>query len=250
MVAALVLISCDPKNKTNSDTPDSHSTDTSNTQTTPSIATNTTPAVVLPRFDPVFPKGYDKIGEDTGDLTKDGIPEKVLVLNTDKLGDMGNEREIRIYKVENDTWKLWHTSTGAVLSSEAGGVMGDPFERINIENGAIVIKHFGGSRQKWEYTHRFRYQNNQWELIGVTILNTDPCEELESFDYNLSSGRVNYLLTKESCDNNGNELSSKTLVKEDFSYKMSSLPQMDGFIIGTTYAEHNGKCYPPGNCGH
>lgn len=252
LFSVLVFFACDPKNKTNPATPVNPGTDTVTTTTTTDDPATTAPApaTILPVFDLILPKGYEKIGEATGDLTKDGVPEKVLVLNTGKPGDMGDEREIRIYKVENNAWKLWHTSTGAVLSSESGGVFGDPFESIDIASGAIVIKHFGGSRQKWAYTHRFRYQNYTWELIGATIINTDPCEELESFDYNLSSGRVEYRLTKESCDDNGNILSSKTLVKEDFNYRMSSLPKMDGFIIGTVYAKHNGKCYPPGNCGH
>ena len=62
-----------------------------------------------------------------------------------------------------------YKAIGGVLPSEHGGMMGDPFEGLSIDRKCIVIHHFGGSRDKWKYTHRFRNQNRDWELVGSTI---------------------------------------------------------------------------------
>lgn len=177
--------------------------------------------------------GLKQMATVTGDLDKDKIPEKVVVFDTkrESESDMGTEREIHIYKKTNGDWKLWHQSIGAVLPSENGGMMGDPFESLSIEKGSIVIKHFGGSREKWSYTHRFRYQNNTWELIGVTVNNGSPCDYWEDFDYNLSTGK--YIYTKETEDCEGEK--SKTIDKKtkEAQHKLARLPKMDNFEPGS-----------------
>ena len=92
------------------------------------------------------PKSFKVLDETKGDLDKDGVFEKVIVYDTEKETDLGTERQIFIYKKTNDKWKLWKKSVGAILPSQHGGMMGDPFERISIERNCIVINHFGGSR--------------------------------------------------------------------------------------------------------
>lgn len=178
----------------------------------------------------ILPNGHKSIGVATGDLDKDKIPERVVVYNTTRKVDMGDEREIRIFKKRNDEWELWHTSVGAVLPSEHGGMMGDPFEGITIERGAIVIKHFGGSNQKWTYTHRYRFQRNTWELIGATIKIGTPCQEMEVFDYNLSTGDYVYTKETERCDNSDKTISSIKEKKEKT--RKIDKPKMDRFYPG------------------
>lgn len=177
------------------------------------------------------PAGYKKLGEATGDLDKDGVAEKVAVFDTERNTDMGTEREIQVFKKTDGAWTLWHKSIGAVLPSENGGVMGDPFQDIKIENGSIVLFHFGGSRYKWTYTHRFRFQNSAWQLIGATVNNGTPCEYWENIDYNLSTGKVKYEKETEDCE--GGEDNVKTTKKsKDFTKKLAKLPPMDGFKPG------------------
>ena len=36
---------------------------------------------------------------------------------------------------------------------------------IYIKNGCIVVQNSGGSADKWDYVHTYRYQNNNWYLI-------------------------------------------------------------------------------------
>jgi len=179
------------------------------------------------------PSKYELLKEVTGDLDKDGIDEKVVVYNTSEEGDAGTVRELRIFKKEGDIWKLWHTSIGAVMSSEAGGMMGDPFDAIEIKKGSIVITNLGGSREKWSYSHQYRYQNDNWELIGATVMYGSPCDYWVDFDYNLSTGKINYKKTIESCESEDAEPVTTTS-KESFTKKVKLLPKMDGFDPGST----------------
>ncbi len=177
------------------------------------------------------PNGFEAIGAAKGDLDKDNTPEKVIVYNTPRQTDFGTERELHIFKQKGGAWELWHKSVGAVLPSENGGTMGDPFEEVKVENGSVVVSHFGGSREKWHYTHRFRYQNNSWQLIGATVINGAPCDYFDDFDYNLSTGKIAYKKTTEDCEKNEGNPVIKT-DKRDFMVKPKSLPKMDGFRPG------------------
>ena len=177
------------------------------------------------------PVGYVFLASAKGDLDKDGQDEKAVVYDTGRQTDYGSEREIQIFKKKDTGWELWHKSVGPVMGSEQGGVMGDPFEGLSIENGSLVLSHFGGSREKWHYTHRFRFQNNDWQLIGATVNNGAPCDYFEDFDYNLSTGKIDYKKTTEDCEKSEEHPVTKTTQK-DFVVKPKALPSMDGFHPG------------------
>ena len=172
------------------------------------------------------------IKEAKGDLDGDKEDELVAVYDTKREGDLGTEREIHIFKKKADKWNLLHKSIGAVLQSKGGGMMGDPFEELTIENGAIVIRHFGGSREKWNYTHRYRFQKDNWFLIGATLVFSSPCEASNTYDYNLSTGKVDVTDTIESCDEAG-EPKGKPKTKTSSAIVKSQKPVlMDGFSPG------------------
>ncbi len=208
--------------------------ETSNTEESSSEATTQTMAAPNEAATAAIeaPAGYEEIGQATGDLDGDKVDEKVIVYNTSKEGDFGKEREILIFKNENNTWKLWHKSAGAVLPSDNGGMMGDPFQSIMIEKGVIAIEHFGGSRQKWTYTHRYRFQNEAWKLIGATIIYGSPCDYFEDLDYNLSTGNFVYTKENEECDDKGDNPKPISKDKKEGKLKLAKLPNMDGFEPG------------------
>jgi len=83
-------------------------------------------------------------------------------------------------------------SDDAVLDGDEGGAFGDPFESLSVEKGAVVIMHYGGSRDRWGYTHRYRYKDGQWMLIGLSFGNTDTLnlEHFDNHDINLVTGAV------------------------------------------------------------
>ena len=173
------------------------------------------------------PKHFKILDEKEGDLDKDGVFEKVIVYDTPKETDMGTERQIYIYKKNNDTWELWKKSVGAILPSKHGGLMGDPFEGISIIRNCIVINHSGGARQRWYYTHRFRFQSDSFQLIGVTINFGSPCDNFYNFDYNLSTGKIIYEYETSDCENKSSKMEKKEIVK-----KLQTLPTMANFYPG------------------
>jgi hypothetical protein len=249
-LCCLLFTACTNSNEQKVEIPTNDTAQVVASNTTEKILTTPEIEQVIPPFKSELPNGYELIQEASGDLNKDKIEEKVLVANTDREGDFGTERDVFIYKIENTEWKLWHRSTGAVLPSDHGGMMGDPFENVSVENGAIVFSHFGGSRQKWAYTHRFRFQNDTWELIGLTNENIATCEETEKFDYNLSSGNVVYKKDYESCED-GDEITIVKTENENFVSKPIVLPIMDGFSFDKPIYAINpksGNCYPPSAC--
>lgn len=137
------------------------------------------------------------------------------------------EQVLAIYKKENGKWKILHQTSAPLLSSQSGGMMGNPFTGISISKKSIVIKHFGGSRDKWEYTHRYRFQNGDWYLIGASSGFGAPCDYWVSFDYNMSAGDATYKKTVENCENGENKV-----VQSQKSNKKITQPKMDDFAPG------------------
>ncbi|MCZ0750677.1 hypothetical protein [Aeromonas enteropelogenes] len=172
------------------------------------------------------------IGEAMGDLDKDGIDEKVIVLDTGLDGEIGTQRTLLIYKKKQDKWALWHSSQGPILDSAHGGMMGDPFISVDIQRGAIVIDHFGGSRHKWSYTHRYRFNNKAWYLIGATINYGAPCEGFFNFDFNVMKGKAIYKTYQDGCIDEEVASNFKTEQKE-ISVPVIKPIDMDGFYPGS-----------------
>jgi hypothetical protein len=182
--------------------------------------------------DIAIPAGFKKLMEAKGDLDKDGIAELVVVFDTPKKVELGTERQLWIYKQNGLVWKLWHKCIGPVLSSEHGGMMGDPFVSVEIKHGCIEIYHFGGDADKWQYTHRYRYQNNNWYLIGAKIIFGRLCLQLSNYDYNLSTGKIEVIINTQKCDDNN----EKVLSSKDEHFTLIRKPAkpilMDGIDIG------------------
>ncbi|WP_040416034.1 hypothetical protein [Cyclobacterium qasimii] len=164
----------------------------------------------------VIPNGYELIAEDIGDLDKDQICEKVLVFETSEPSEYGNVREIQVLKYSNGKWQVWKKSSNAILKSQEGGVMGDPFEEIAIENGILTISFSGGSSWKWFYKDKYRFQNEEFELIGHTSIYGRNCDYWASFDFNISTGKIIYEKEYEDCEKD--QEIYKTEV-EEFFYK-------------------------------
>lgn len=180
----------------------------------------------------------------TGDLTQDGIEEKVTVWEPGETGEFGNIRQLDIFKKDGEEWKLFYTSKTAVLPSDAGGMMGDPFfdKGIEINDGVLEIYHFGGSSWKWHYTHKYRFQNKEFELIGFETYYGKLCEYFFTFDYNLSTGQAVYKKEVERCNDQNIAVGSKKYV-ESFTKKLKTKPTLktintaDLFIVTEKYQE-------------
>lgn len=167
-----------------------------------------------------IPKKYELLDSVCGDLNNDNIPELVVAYTTALKDEMeGNKRTLCIYHLKNDQWELWKQSKSALLGSKDGGMMGDPFGGIEISKGVLSISHYGGSSWKWGYTDKYRFQNNDFELIGLESLNGKSCEYWETEDFNLSTGKFIYSKEYETCSDDeevGPNTSDENKEKETF----------------------------------
>lgn len=136
------------------------------------------------------PDGATIIETVDGDLDGDHIPEKVIVYNTKDTADYGNIREIQILKKVNKKWTVLEKSRNAVLKSKDGGMMGDPYQTTEINDGILMITQAGGSSWKWGYTDKYRFQNGHFELIGYSSNSGKPEEYWTDIDFNLSTGKL------------------------------------------------------------
>jgi hypothetical protein len=132
-----------------------------------------------------------------GDLNKDGLPDKAFVIEgEDKQTDeefYAPPRSLLIaLKNKDNTYSLSIKSDKAIMLRDQGGVFGDPFQDIKIENDSLVIEFYGGSNYRWYMYYRFRYQNDGWYLIGVTkgsyFTGTATMDEADEEDYDLLTG--------------------------------------------------------------
>ena len=133
---------------------------------------------------------FKMIIEEIGDLDNDGIDEKIVIYEINEVTNYRKLRELWIFKNENGKWINWIKTNDAILASNEGGPMGDPLEGIEIENNLLRIHFYGGSNWKWTYTDTYKFQNNQFELIGYTHTNFKLCDDWDSLDFNLSTGKI------------------------------------------------------------
>ena len=182
-----------------------------------------------------LPADLKMLSKAQGDLTKNGIDEQVFVVEplVEEAEYMeAPPRRVQVYRLAEGEWQLWQEIPGGVLSADEGGMFGDPFQEVTIKRGALVIEHYGGSRIRWHYTHRFRWQNEQWQLIGATIVYGAPCDYWHTYDYNLSTDKVVAKWEVEDCDTE-----ETTVDSFSFDHRIRPLPNMADFIPGETAVE-------------
>jgi hypothetical protein len=144
------------------------------------------------------PEGWEETSLIEADLNGDQRDDAVIVITwTGPLPDNTEfawTRHVLVLALrqEDGSLKRSAVSDRAVLDNTEGGLLGDPFQELRVERGAVVIEHYGGSRNRWGITTRFRSQNGRWMLIGRTDEETDTAypDLLDKVDHNLSTGLV------------------------------------------------------------
>ncbi len=226
----LVLSACQDNGKSSAST----TSETSGTSTSAEMPANPAETAVSDSITP--PADFKILGSAKGDLDNDGKAEQVVVYDTPREDEFtGAERELHIFRLKDGKWELWNKFLGAVLGSQQGG-MSEPFQSVGVENGCVVLTHFGGSRGKWGYTHHFRFQNNEWQLIRATTNEGTPCEFYEDFDYDLTTGKITYKKTTEDCSRGASNPIEKTFEKE-FEVKPKVLPALGKFQLGVNHVK-------------
>lgn len=184
-----------------------------------------------------IPKDYDTLGVARGDLNNNKIEDCVLALYHKSEKDEGKDpdsipaRLLVILSGSNNGYIQAAKSSTALLCKHCGGIFGDPFEGIEIAKNVLKIYHYGGSAWRWSYTHKFRFRNNNWYLIGRTMnsyWNVKHCDKLNDFagteneDVNFVTG--DYQIKKISQD-------CKLLVNKKGKKKIQPLVALNKFSI-------------------
>ncbi|MCX7548105.1 hypothetical protein OS188_09085 [Xanthomarina sp. F1114] len=184
---------------------------------------------------------YSVVDSVSGDLDNDSIAELAVIYNIGPENEIdGVPRELIIYKLKNDRWTEWKKSDQAIYGSKDGGMMGDPFTEIKIENGILQISHLGGSSWKWGFTDKYRYQNGDFYLIGYTEIGGKICEYWRKVDFNLSTGKMIVEKEFEECETEEQEIynrENETLYEKGLKITIQNRQERDIKITTPKY-EH------------
>ncbi len=141
------------------------------------LISNKADALEIPKtgstIESFVPKGYSIREKKEADFNGDGKTDIVMVIEMSKKDNeslFGDEPRplIILFKQADGTYRLSAKSEDLVLCTGCGGVAGDPFMGIEIKKNSFSIHHHGGSSTRWSNKHQFRFQDNDWYLIGKT----------------------------------------------------------------------------------
>lgn len=134
-----------------------------------------------------------------GDLNNDGRADAAFVLSNGgssetKPDEPAVVKHVLVLALRGSDNKLHRSmvSDSAVYDGDEGGAFGDPFDDLSIDHGVVVISHYGGSRQRWGFTHRYRLQDERWTLVGMNIgyMDSTNLEHYDNQDIDLLTGLV------------------------------------------------------------
>ena len=151
-----------------------------------------------------IPAQWELIASAQGDLNKDGLDDYAAIIEyltevseTRVFGDyteeiLGRPRILFMaFAKPGDGLCLSVQNNDLVLRAHEGGMMGDPFSDLAIERGAVRIDYYGGSSWRWAKTVRFRYQQDDWYLIGYTDKSYHTFGgKMTEYDYNPLTGKL------------------------------------------------------------
>lgn len=184
----------------------------------------------------LIPKKWSVLSSAEGDLNKDGITDLVFVIeNTDKSNFQINENEFgkdsinlnpRILAIYFGTKSGNYTKnleSNEFIILQDSPTMDEPFDGVEIlKNGVLKINfHFWFSAGSWwmsNHSYKFRFQNNQFELIGYDA-NEIHRATLETHSYSINFSTRKMETTTTILDENEEEI----VEKETKSFKLKEL---------------------------
>lgn len=149
------------------------------------------------------PKEWSVIDSVSFDFNNDSCKDYVVVIEKDtKINFIANlagdttemfdkPRVLLVLCGSDNGFKLNCQSNNMIALSDQGGMMGDPFEGIEIIDNNICASYFGGSNTKWNLTHCFSYVDGRWVLQNVSSSGGN-IDLWYSMDYNFETGVFNY----------------------------------------------------------
>jgi hypothetical protein len=123
------------------------------------------------------------IAFESADLDRDGRQDAILVVEATKRRPDDEESDgfIRTLVVllgqPDGTYREAARNAKVAYCTGCGGVMGDPFEGVEVKPGSFTVSNAGGSNWRWTHTYTFNYsrRDRAWQLVRVVSrsLNTN-----------------------------------------------------------------------------
>ena len=161
-----------------------------------------------------IPQGFVLSGTSIGDLNKDGVDDKVLLIKgTDKgayaknefgeLVDRNRRGIIVLFKKDNQYQMVLKNLNCFSSENEDGGVYYAPELSLEINKGNLYIHYAHGRYGYWKYT--FRYRNSDFYLIGYDSSEGGEVVEKETSINFLSKKKQEKVNTNESAEGGDEE---------------------------------------------
>ncbi len=141
---------------------------------------------------PFVQNGYDVLDFKTGDLNGDKKVDAILILKLKGEDTVVTEDYIEpkrplllLVRQANGRLKLERQNDQIVMCRECGGMYGDPYSELSIEENGFAISFYGGSAWRWTRGYSFIYNaaKKDW-FIAVetesTYWNGDPNKTFNS----------------------------------------------------------------------
>jgi hypothetical protein len=125
-----------------------------------------------------------------GDLNGDGRADAALIATfTDPKRDEQLCRLVIAFRESNNTFKVATTSDTAVMCS-CGPSSGMPV--VHIKKGVLTVSHYCGSRERYEFFHKYAWRDGKLLLIGFTANTNDTLrlDQSQGVDINFVTGEV------------------------------------------------------------
>ena len=161
-----------------------------------------------------IPQGFVLSGTSIGDLNKDGVDDKVLLIKgTDKgafeknefgeFVDRNRRGIIILFKKDNQYQMVLKNLNCFSSENEDGGVYYAPELSLEINKGNLYIHYAHGRYGYWKYT--FRYRNSDFYLIGYDSSEGGEVVEKETSINFLSKKKQEKVNTNENAEGGDEE---------------------------------------------
>lgn len=192
-----------------------------------------------------IPEGFFKFEELFGDLNKDGIKDRIVivkgtdttkVVEDDYRGRLDrNRRGIMVFSDQDGTWELVLKNLDCFSSeNEEGGIYYAPILSMEIENGNLYIHYHHGRYGFWKYT--FRKNKDDFELIGYDgSSNYGPIVQQETSINFLTNKKLIRVNENENAEEGGQEVFVETWhdLKQKSILKLSEIVDFDELRLET-----------------
>jgi hypothetical protein len=115
------------------------------------------------------------LAQATGDLNGDGIADVAeITAAADAPADDESPAALSVYFVDAAGKRTLAVTAPEAACVHCGGMKGGDFPfALSIEKGVLVLRSYGGSRDAFSQTTRWRFRGGQFRLIGITDELTD-----------------------------------------------------------------------------